>query len=66
MCHKIYTNRLWWKKLLSHVIKDAHIDCDHDIYDVLNKSIVKPINDDMKTLMNKDSLCFYYGMKMIN
>ena len=54
MCHKIYTKRLWWKKLLSYIIKNAHIYCDHDTYDVLNKSIVKPINDDMKTLMNKD------------
>ena len=47
-----------WKKLLSYVIKNAHIDCDHDTYDVLNKSIVKPINDDMKTLMNKDMFVF--------
>ena len=58
MCHKIYTKRFWWKKILSYVIKNAHIDCDHDTYDVLNKSIVKPINDDMKTLMNKDMFVF--------
>ena len=44
--------------LLSYVIKNAYIDCDHDTYDVLNKSIVKPINDDMKTLMNKDTFVF--------
>ena len=45
-------------KLLSYVIKNAHIDCDHDTYDVLNKSIVEPINDDMKLLMNKDMFVF--------
>ena len=42
------------EKILSYVIKNAHIDCDHDTYDVLNNSIVKPINDGMKILMNKD------------
>ena len=47
------------KKLLSYVIKNAHIDCDHDTYDVLNKSIVKPINDDMKSLMNKDMFVWF-------
>jgi len=46
------------KKLLSYVIKNTHIDCDHDTYDVWSKSIVKPINDDMKTLMNKDMFVF--------
>ena len=45
-------------EFLSYVIKNAHIDCDHDTYDVLNKSIVKPINDNMKTLMNKDMFVF--------
>ena len=46
------------KKLLSYVIKNAHIDCDHDTYDIFNKSIVKPISDDMKLLMNKDMFEF--------
>ena len=46
------------KKVLSYVIKNAHIDCDHDTYDVLNKSIVNPIYDDMKLLMNKDKFVF--------
>ena len=45
-------------KLLFYVIKNVHIDCDHDTYDVLNKSFVKPINDDMKLLMNKDMFVF--------
>ena len=46
------------KKLLPYVINNAHIDCDRDTYDVLNKSIVKSINDDMKILMNKDTFVF--------
>ena len=41
------------RKILSYVIKNVHIDCDHDIYDDMNISIVKPINDYMKILMNK-------------
>ena len=45
-------------KTLSYVIKNAHIDCDHDTYDVLNNSIVKPINDGMKILMNKDMFVY--------
>ena len=49
----LYQESLVENKILSYVIKNAHINCDHDTYDVLNKSIVKPINDDMKTLMNK-------------
>ena len=44
--------------LLYYVIKNAHIDCDHDIYAVLNNSIVKPINDDMKILINKDMFIY--------
>ena len=36
------------KKLNSYLIKNAHIDCDKDTYDVLNESIVKPINDEIK------------------
>ena len=45
-------------KLLYYVIKNAHIDCDHDTYDVLNNSIVKPINDDMKILINKNMFIY--------
>ena len=44
--------------VLSYVIKNAHIECDHDTYDVLNKSIVKPIKDDMKLVINKDMFVF--------
>ena len=38
--------------VLSYVIKNAHINWNHNTYDVLNKSIIKPINDDMKLLIN--------------
>ena len=55
---KFITRNSGGNKVLSYVIKNAHIDCDHDTYDVLNKSIVKPINDDMKLLMNKDMFVF--------
>ena len=41
-------------KIFSYVIKNTHNDCDHDTYDVLNKSIVKSINNTMKLLINKD------------
>ena len=54
MCHKVYTKRLSGGKLLSYVINNDHIDYDYDTYDVLNNSIIKPINDDVKILMNKD------------
>ena len=30
------------------VIKNDHIDCDKDTYDVLNDLIVKPLNEEMK------------------
>ena len=45
-------------KVLSHVINSDTIDCDHNTYDVLNNSIVKPINDDMKLLISKDMFVF--------
>ena len=45
-------------KLLSYVIKNAHIKCDHDTYDVLNNSILKPMNDDVQLLMNKDMFIY--------
>ena len=45
-------------KVLSHVINSDTIDCDHNTYDVLNNSIVKPINDDMKLLISNDMFVF--------
>ena len=47
------------KNLNSYVIKNGHIDCDKDTDDVLNESIVKPINDEMKIIMNKDMCVFF-------
>ena len=46
-------------KVLSYVIKNAHIDCEKDTYDVLNDSIVKPLNEEMKLVMEKD-MCVYF------
>ena len=50
---------IYFNKLNSYVIKNAHIDCDKDAYDVLNDSIVKPLNEEMKLLMKKD-MCAYF------
>ena len=41
------------------VIKNDHIDCDKDTYDVLNDSIVKPLNEEMKLLMKKDMFVYF-------
>ena len=35
------------KKLNSYVIKNIHIDCDRETYELLNESIVKPTNDEI-------------------
>ena len=42
----------------SYVIKNAHIDCEKDTYDGLNDPIIKPLNDEMKSLM-KEYIYFY-------
>ena len=42
-----------FNKLKVYVIKNAHIDCEKDIYDVLNDSIVKTLNEEIKLLMEK-------------
>ena len=47
------------KKLESYVIKNSCIDCDKDTYYVLNNSIVKPLNEEIKLLMNRD-MCMYF------
>ena len=45
-------------KVTFYVIKNAHIDCDYDKYDVLIKSIVNTINGDMEILMKKNRFVF--------
>ena len=50
---------IYFNKLDSYVIKNAHIDCDKDTYDVLNDSIVKPLNEEMELLMNKDMFVYF-------
>ena len=54
------------KKMKSYVIKNARIDCDKDTYDVLNNSIAKPFNEEMKLLMNKDMFMFFMWNKNKN
>ena len=46
-------------KLKSYVIKNAHIDCDKDTYDILDESIMTPLNEEMKIIMNKDMFVFF-------
>ena len=48
-----------FNKLKSNVIKNAHIDCEKDTYDVLNDSVVKPLNEEMKLLMEKDMFVYF-------
>ena len=43
----------------SYVIKNTHIDFDKETYDVLNDSIVKPLNGDMKTIINEDTFVYF-------
>ena len=52
--------------LNSYIIKNDHIDCDRDVYDVLNESIIKSLNDNMKIIMNEDMFVFLYRLKVIN
>ena len=35
-----------------NVIKNAHINCDKNTYDVLNESIFKPLHNEMKIITN--------------
>ena len=56
---KFILRDLLFNKLNSCVIKNTHIDCDKDIYDVLNDSIVKPLNEEMKLLMKKYMFVYF-------
>ena len=42
----------------SYVAKNAHIDCEKYTCEVLNNSIIKPLNDELKFLMKKDIFFF--------
>ena len=48
-----------FNKLNSYVLNNAHIDCKKDTYDVLNDSIVKPLNEEMTLLMKKDMFVYF-------
>ena len=52
-----------FNRLNSYVIKNAHIDCDKDSYDVLDDSIVKPLNKEMELLMKKDMFVYFMWNK---
>ena len=56
---KFILRDILFNKLNSYVIKNAHIDWDKDTYDVLNDSIVKPLNEEMKLLMKKDMFVYF-------
>ena len=47
------------KNIDSYAIKNTHIGYDKDTYDVLNNSIIKPLNDQMKIIMNEDMLIYF-------
>ena len=53
------------KNLDSYVMKNTRIDCDKDTYNVLKESIVKPLNDEIKIIMNEDYF-FKCEMKIKN
>lgn len=38
--------------ILNFVIKIAHIDCEKNIYNILNSSYAKPLNHGLKDMMN--------------
>ena len=46
-------------------MKNTRIDCDKDTYNVLKESIVKPLNDEIKIIMNEDYF-FKCEMKIKN
>ena len=48
-----------FNKLKSYVITNAHNNYEKDTYDVLNDSIIKPLNKEMKLLMEK-YVCVYF------
>ena len=47
------------KNIDSYAIKNTHIGYDKDTYDVLNNSIIKPLNDEMKIIMNEDMFIYF-------
>ena len=54
-------------KIDSYIIKNAHIYHEKDTYEVLTALIVKPLNDEMKLIMN-EKICMFilWGMKIKN
>ena len=46
----------------SYVIKNGHIDCTKDTYEILQKTLATPINKDLEYLMRED-YCLYFKWK---
>ena len=44
----------------SYVIKNSRVYCEKDTYDVLNYSIFKTLNDEMKIIMNEDMFVYFF------
>ena len=44
----------------SYVIKNYSIYCEKDTYGVLNYSIFKALNDEMKIIMNEDMFVYFF------
>ena len=40
----------------SFCLKVGHIDCDKDTYDVLKNSVTTPLNNDIKTIISKQTV----------
>ena len=52
----VYHERYKWKKHRFNFIsnKNVHIDCDKDAHDIHQLSIVKPLNDGLKDILDMD------------
>ena len=46
----------------SYVIKNNHIDCTKDTYEIFQKTLATPINNDLEYLMRGD-YCLYFKWK---
>ena len=42
-------------------VKNAQIDCEKNIYEIINDSIIKPLNDKINILWKKMCLSFFMG-----
>ena len=47
------------------IVKNEDINCEKDIYEVLKASIVKPLNDDRRSMTREDMNLYLREMKRI-